>query len=272
MHIIKGQKGITLIALVITIIVMLILVGVTISVSLNGGLFSTAKEATDETQIAKEREELLIAALGTLNQNGEVDLSKLDSSLPEGFTGNNGQYTSKNGNVFTVTEDGTITLEGEPSEEEPDTPPKKKYTAIVTFNKTITYEPLTNTEITVYNDKNEVVTTYITDNEGKITFENDTHGYFVFKGPEYSYWVQLNEDYTVSGNFVEKMQSFYVGVSNASSMKVYDSNKVLQATLYPDANGQIPLYLMRVGTYYLQIDNSQTLKTLTITEDGRTLV
>ena len=122
MHKIKGQKGITLIALVITIVVMLILVGVTISVSLNGGLFSTAKEATDETQMAKEREELLIAALGTLNQNGKVDLGKLDSSLPEGFTGSNGQYTSKTGNIFTVTEDGTITLVGGSSEEEPEEP------------------------------------------------------------------------------------------------------------------------------------------------------
>ena len=140
MHIIKGQKGITLIALVITIIVMLILVGVTISVSLNGGLFSTAKEATDETQIAKEREELLIAALGTLNQNGEVDLSKLDSSLPEGFTGSNGQYTSKTGNVFTVTEDGTITLVGEGNGEQPETP----VTPTITLSTTQITKEITN--------------------------------------------------------------------------------------------------------------------------------
>ena len=41
----KKQKGITLIALIITIIVMLILVGVSVTVALNGGLFSTAKKA-----------------------------------------------------------------------------------------------------------------------------------------------------------------------------------------------------------------------------------
>ena len=41
----KKNKGITLIALVITIIVMLILVGVTISMAINGGLFSKAGEA-----------------------------------------------------------------------------------------------------------------------------------------------------------------------------------------------------------------------------------
>ena len=118
----KNQKGITLIALVITIIVMLILVGVTVTVSLNGGLFSTAKEATDETQTAKESEELLMAAMGALGENGKVDLDKLDNNLPEGFTGSNWQYTSKTGNVFKVSENGSITLVGEGSGEQPETP------------------------------------------------------------------------------------------------------------------------------------------------------
>jgi len=46
----QKQKGITLIALIITIIVMLILVGVTINVALNGGLFTKAEEATRATE------------------------------------------------------------------------------------------------------------------------------------------------------------------------------------------------------------------------------
>ena len=41
----KGQKGITLVALIITIIVMLILVAVTVSVALNGGLIGKTQEA-----------------------------------------------------------------------------------------------------------------------------------------------------------------------------------------------------------------------------------
>ena len=45
-----SQKGITLIALIITIIVMLILVGVTINVAINGGLFQKAETATVETE------------------------------------------------------------------------------------------------------------------------------------------------------------------------------------------------------------------------------
>lgn len=52
----KGQKGITLVALVITIIVMLILVGVSITVALNGGLFNTAKSAANNTAEARNAE------------------------------------------------------------------------------------------------------------------------------------------------------------------------------------------------------------------------
>lgn len=52
----KNNRGITLIALMITIIVMLILVGVTVNVALNGGLFSTAKRAASGMQMAQIRE------------------------------------------------------------------------------------------------------------------------------------------------------------------------------------------------------------------------
>ncbi|MBQ2917325.1 MAG: type II secretion system protein [Clostridia bacterium] len=52
----KGQKGITLVALVITIIVMLILVAVSVSVALNGGLFDKAKEAGKDYQNAQANE------------------------------------------------------------------------------------------------------------------------------------------------------------------------------------------------------------------------
>lgn len=48
----KNQKGITLIALVVTIVVLLILAGITITyVMSEGGIFNTAKKAADETEI-----------------------------------------------------------------------------------------------------------------------------------------------------------------------------------------------------------------------------
>lgn len=48
----RGNKGITLIALVITIIVMLILVTVTISIATNGNLFTHAGNAAKGTKNA----------------------------------------------------------------------------------------------------------------------------------------------------------------------------------------------------------------------------
>ena len=66
---------------------MLILVGVTISVALNGGLFKTAQEATANTLIESERERLTEIALANYNvSEGKItsadDLaSKIESSL-----------------------------------------------------------------------------------------------------------------------------------------------------------------------------------------------
>ena len=55
----KKQNGITLIALIITIIVMLILVGVTINVALNGGLFEKAEQAAVGTEKQAVYEQIL---------------------------------------------------------------------------------------------------------------------------------------------------------------------------------------------------------------------
>ncbi len=53
----KKERGITLIALVITIIVMLILVAATINITLNAGIFEKAGEAVEKTKIAMEDEQ-----------------------------------------------------------------------------------------------------------------------------------------------------------------------------------------------------------------------
>ncbi len=52
----RDEKGITLIALIITIIVMLILVAVTISVTVSSGIFNKAGDATKGWQGAEENE------------------------------------------------------------------------------------------------------------------------------------------------------------------------------------------------------------------------
>ena len=67
---IKRQNGITLIALIITIIVMLILVGVSVTVALNGGLFTTAKNAVDRTGEEKDRE--MVLSEGQIEIGGKI--------------------------------------------------------------------------------------------------------------------------------------------------------------------------------------------------------
>lgn len=103
---VKRNKGITLIALVITIIVMLILVAVTISLSVNGGLFEYAGNASEQTRVAIDDEknwsniendlstEDLIARFTT---NKKEDLEKLRLY----FTGSNGE-----GVLYSTLDDG----------------------------------------------------------------------------------------------------------------------------------------------------------------------
>ncbi len=59
------EKGITLIALVVTIIILLILAGVTLNMAINGdGLFSKARNAADKYKKAQEDEQELISQIG----------------------------------------------------------------------------------------------------------------------------------------------------------------------------------------------------------------
>ena len=110
----KKQKGITLIALIITIIVMIILVMVSVAVALNGGLFTKAQSASKETQAEADREQLLDAVVAAYDGiTGEVDFDYLDGHKPDGFTGGSGTYTSKKQNSFLVDKDGTIIYLGE---------------------------------------------------------------------------------------------------------------------------------------------------------------
>ncbi len=107
-------KGITLIALIITIIVMLILVGVTVNVALNGGLFSTAEEATFKTRKEVDREQLLAEIVNAMDDNGQIDFTQLENNLKQlgwkvTVSGNKATCTSPNNNSFEVEKNGNIT-------------------------------------------------------------------------------------------------------------------------------------------------------------------
>ena len=80
----KREKGITLVALVITIIVLIILAGVSINAVMNDGLIGNAKNARNDYEAAKRKEEIALIDL-------EVQTDFLNASTPYNF--NNGYLT-----------------------------------------------------------------------------------------------------------------------------------------------------------------------------------
>ena len=78
----RKEKGITLIALVITIIVLLILAGVTI-VALSGdnGILQRASEASERTKQANVEEQVKLAVTGSIGEDGKIDIGKLNEEL-----------------------------------------------------------------------------------------------------------------------------------------------------------------------------------------------
>ena len=93
---------------------MLILVGVTINVALNGGLFSTTEKAVSNTQLEAEREQLLSSVTAAYEtETGTINKSKLEVDLGtdwrvDGEEGGPYTVTSPKGNKFTVAANGTI--------------------------------------------------------------------------------------------------------------------------------------------------------------------
>ncbi|MBR3152555.1 MAG: hypothetical protein IKF52_02990, partial [Clostridia bacterium] len=88
----KKQKGITLIALVITIIVLLILAGVTIAMVVgDNGILTRSREAKDTTNIKKIQE--------------EVDLEAADL-VAEYHTKDSGEVTGSAGDYVAAQIDG----------------------------------------------------------------------------------------------------------------------------------------------------------------------
>ena len=82
----ETQKGITLIALVITIIILIILAGISISMLVGeNGLITKSKEAKQNTQLAEGQENKELANL-TEYLNGELDGNGGASNLPDDTT------------------------------------------------------------------------------------------------------------------------------------------------------------------------------------------
>ena len=112
------NKGITLISLVITIIVLLILAGISIGMLLqNNGIITQAENAKTQTSIAEEEEILkqaTVVAMGN-SKYGNVEKQYLDSELDKYSeinstedVGNGIEVTFKSGRIYFVDPDGNV--------------------------------------------------------------------------------------------------------------------------------------------------------------------
>ena len=116
----RKAKGITLIALVITIIVLLILAGVTIA-TLTGenGILTKATEARNASEYAGAREAVETEVLGSFDDKGNYDANKAKENLEKNLGATvilNPDGTLDvyyNGYHFKVSADGEVTFVGE---------------------------------------------------------------------------------------------------------------------------------------------------------------
>ena len=110
----KEQKGITLIALVITIIVLLILAGVSIAMLTgDNGILNQANKAKTETEYKGAEEKVKLAIMGSRADDGQMTVAELEREI--GYQG--GTLTGDafpvevtvDGHTFTVESSGKIT-------------------------------------------------------------------------------------------------------------------------------------------------------------------
>ena len=103
---IKSTKGITLIALVITIIILIILAGVSVSVLFNqDGIITKAKQAQKSTEISKITEQLELEKENYLLENEEKTLTLegyIDYIINKGIVDNIQNGADENSKIITV--------------------------------------------------------------------------------------------------------------------------------------------------------------------------
>ena len=118
------EKGITLVALVITIVILLILAGISIQAITNTGLFANAKRAVEETKYANAEEKVKMAVMASYDTNGTLskeylkdNLNKIDGINPKVTEVTWDLKVKVDGYEFIITENGTVTSVGRNNQE-----------------------------------------------------------------------------------------------------------------------------------------------------------
>ena len=113
-------KGITLIALVITIIVLLILAAISVTMLTgDNNIIKKAGQAADETKLAGYKEEIALSLFGSIDESGKKNLEKMKQELDK-----TGKYettilgdslviiTKKENYIFEINQDGKVEYKG----------------------------------------------------------------------------------------------------------------------------------------------------------------
>ena len=247
------QRGITLVALIITIIVLLILAMVSIKIAIDGGLIQKAKDATDTYTIGAEKEAIAIGYAAyqmDLAKNGSATL-KVGGSPYITKTADEGWDIAFKVNSYHLDENGNITKGNVPTEdleylrkellgedgkgkvvtEIADTSGCTSWLMIIKFN---------NSEIKQQDDtwKNEdgVICTYISYKNSLyvLKFNNDSNTSAITTDLEYIYSAKENEG--------KKVEYSYDGTdANKKEWTVlYDNGDTLEI-LSPDAIGNLAI-------------------------------
>ena len=114
-EIVKSKTGITLIALVVTVIVLLILAGVTIStLTGNNGIIIQAKQAKENNNSETVKEKVEVEILKSIDKKGNLDENTFEKNVTENIKGST---VTKSGNSLIVKADGyEVTVDKESGE------------------------------------------------------------------------------------------------------------------------------------------------------------
>lgn len=242
----NNMQGITLIALVVTIIVLIILAGVSINLVLGeNGIITRAKQAKQQYEMAEVKEKIETAILEIqaeeITSGRETTIDKLLEKLPTKLVG---IIVAKEGNVlkgtykgydFTIDENFKVTIDGyNPSNGGTDTPiePEHPTTYTVTFNGT---NVTSNGASTI--NKQETYTATLTPKTGygisNIVIKMGERT--LVKNTDYTYTDGTIEIQNVNGNLTITATTLQTVASKRTSELTYFNEK----TTLIDSNGNI---------------------------------
>ena len=219
----KERKGITLIALVITIIVLLILAGVSIAM-LTGqnGILTQANNAKDETEQANAKEKVESAVIATMSQSkrGTLDADKLVAEITNNYGGTSKKTgtgfpvnTTVDGKSFTIDKDGNVTSKEDSNQPTPNPTDKiSKSTSYVGYYADI--EPDGKVDGVIYAD---------------LAVGNQGSGQ----------WPSVYEKYTIP-TVTEGLKDYYISQTNYKANEGFGTKDVIS----PTGTGKDRFYIM----------------------------